>query len=116
MQPNIKQFKIHAIDLLDVNPDVINIAGHSLGGSVALALQENFKHNNHNVNAYGAPVASVSPILGTRYRNRYDPVSMLDYGAQTSYPSNLYTQGYDNVDQNKVSAKSFTSYVYKTKS
>ena len=31
-----------AIDLLDVNPDVKNIVGHSLGGSTALEVQKNF--------------------------------------------------------------------------
>ena len=90
--------------------------GHSLGGATALELPKNLKHTNYNVNTYGAPVASVSPILGNRHRTTYDPVSMLDYGAQTSYPLNLNPHGYDNVDQNKVSDKSFTSYVYRTDS
>jgi len=106
----------NAIDVLIVNPDVKHIIGHSLGGSTALELQQNFKHKKYNVKTYGAPVASVSPILGNRYRNTYDPVSMLDYGAQTSYPLNLNPHGYDKFDQNKVSDKTFTIYVYRTDS
>ncbi len=33
----------NAIDLLDVNPDVTNFVGHSLGGATALELQKNLK-------------------------------------------------------------------------
>ena len=103
----------NTLDLLDVNPDVKNIVGHSLGGSVDLELQKNFKDRNCNVNTYGAPVASASPIPSKRYRNKYDPVSMLDYGAQTSYPLGLNPHGYASFDQNKDSDKTFTSDVYR---
>ena len=43
----------NAIDLIDVNPDIKNIVGHSLGGSVALELARNVKDKNYNVNTYG---------------------------------------------------------------
>ena len=33
----------NAIDLLDVNPDVTNFVGHSLGGATALELQKILK-------------------------------------------------------------------------
>ena len=81
-----------------------------------MELLQNSEDKNYNVNTYGAPVASVSPIPSNMYRNKYGPVSMLDYGAQTSYPLNLNPHGYDNFDQNKVSGKTFTSYVYRTDS
>ena len=106
----------NTIDLLDVNPDVKNIVGHSLGGSVALELQKNFKYRDYNVSTYGAPVASASPIPSNRYRNKYDPVSQYDYGAQTEFPLTLNPHGYDNFDQNKVSDKTFSSFVYRTDS
>ena len=67
--------------MLDVNPDVKNIVGHSLGGSVALKFQKKFKDRDYNVNTYGAPVASASPIPSNRYRNKYGPVSQYDNGA-----------------------------------
>ena len=38
----IKQIR-NAVDLLNVNPDVSNIVGHSLGGAGALELQKNLK-------------------------------------------------------------------------
>jgi hypothetical protein len=103
----------NAIDLLDVNPDIQNIVGHSLGGSVALELQNIFKDKNYNVNTYGAPVASLSPLLSNRYRNKYDPVSMLDFGAVTEYPLSLNPHQYDNFDKNMVSDKPFESFVYR---
>ena len=91
--------------------------GHSLGGSVALELQKNFKYRNYNVNTYGAPVVSESPIIASnRYRNKYDPVSQYDNGAQTEFPLTLNPHGYDNFDQNKVSDKTFSSFVYRTDS
>jgi hypothetical protein len=106
----------NAIDLLYVNPDVQNIVGHSLGGSVALELQQNLKEQNFNVNTYGAPVASLSPLLSNRYRNKYDPVSQLDYGAVTEFPLSLNPHGYDNFDKNMVSDQPFESFVYRTDS
>ena len=36
----------NAVDLLDVNPDVKHIVGHSLGGATALELQQHFKDNH----------------------------------------------------------------------
>ena len=87
----------NAIDLLDVNPDVINFVGHSLGGAKALELQ-NTLNQNYNVNTYGAPVASFTNS-GNRYRNNYDPVSILDSGAQTSINIGLNPHTYDNFDK-----------------
>ncbi len=57
--------------------------GHSLGGSVALELQDNMADRKFKTNTYGAPVLSFTPAEN-RYRNRGDPVSMLDFGSQSS--------------------------------
>jgi hypothetical protein len=103
----------NAIKLLDVNPDVTNFVGHSLGGATALELQKNLKDKNYNVNTYGAPVASFTNS-GNRYRNKYDPVSILDSGAQTSFNVGLNPHTYDNFDKNKISNNSFSSFVYRT--
>ncbi len=105
----------NAIKLLDVNPDVTNFVGHNLGGATALEIQKNLKCQNYNVNTYGAPVAS-STNSGNRYRNKYDPVSILDSGAQTSINVGLNPHTYDNVDQTEVSNNSFSSFVYRTDS
>ena len=108
----------NAIDVLDVTPDIKNIVGHSLGGATALELQNNSKDKKYNVNTYGAPVATESTIIGNRYRNQYDPMSMMDNGAQTStdFMTLLNPHGYDNFDENKVSDKTFSSFVYRTDS
>ena len=94
------------------------IVGHSLGGSVALELANNFNDKNYKVNTYGAPVATESTIIGNRYGNQYDPVSSMDNGSQTStdFMTLLNPHGYDNFDENKVSDKTFSSFVYRTDS
>mgnify|MGYP000211332027 CR=1 FL=1 len=45
--------------LLEKNPNINNLIGHSLGGSVVLPLQKDFPERNFNVNTYGAPVMSL---------------------------------------------------------
>jgi pimeloyl-ACP methyl ester carboxylesterase len=61
------------------SPQVTRIVGHSLGGAVTLQIAQ-----QHNLvsRTYGAPVMSFSG--GDRYRGKFDPVSMFDYGAKTS--------------------------------
>ena len=51
-----------------------------------------------------------------RYRNHFDPVSMLDFGAKSSINVGLNQHTYDNFDNNKVSDKPFSSYTYRTDS
>ena len=103
------------VDLFKVNPDVSNIVGHSLGGATALELQKNFKDKNYNVNTYGAPVLLFSRA-DIRYRNTFDPVSMLDFGAQSSFHAGLNPHTYYTSDQHKVSDKSFSIFTYRTNS
>ena len=90
------------------SPKIKRIVAHSLGGAVALQIAQ-----QHNLvsRTYGAPVMSFSG--GGRYKGKFDPVSMFDYGAKTSLvignphsysglanktykpPSNVGTKSYD---------------------
>ena len=69
--------------LLDSNKQMSSLSGHSLGGSVALQLQNDFPERNLKINTYGALVASITPATN-RYRNFGDVFSMLDRGAISS--------------------------------
>ena len=61
--------------MLDANKDIHTVVGHSLGGSVSHELQRN--HPGLRTVTYGSPAISWGSG-GERYRNRYDPFSMLD--------------------------------------
>jgi hypothetical protein len=102
-----------AIEVLKVNKDIVNVVGHSLGGSVALELQQNFPDRKFKSNTYGAPVASVTGA-GNRYRNVFDPVSILDRGAANSINIGLNPHTYSNFDTNKVSDTAFKTFTYET--
>jgi hypothetical protein len=65
--------------MLSANPQVHNIVGHSLGGSVVHELQRN--HPGLRSVTYGAPSVSMPGKGGERYRNRYDPFSFFDRSA-----------------------------------
>ena len=43
-------------------------------------------------------------------------MSQYDNGAQTEFPLTLNPHGYDNFDENMVSDKTFSSFVYRTDS
>ena len=70
------------------SPQVTRVVGHSLGGSVTLQIAQ-----QHNLlsRTYGAPVVSFTG--GDRYRAKYDPVSMFDFGAKTKFVIG-YPHGY----------------------
>ena len=75
-----------AAKMLTANPQIHNIVGHSLGGSVAHELQAN--HPGLRTVTYGSPAISWRDRGGERYRNGYDPFSALDRGAvQESHPN-----------------------------
>ena len=58
------------------------VVGHSLGGSIALELEEN--NPELNTTTYGAPVFQpFSSNQGNRYTHHGDVVSMFDRGAKT---------------------------------
>ena len=72
------------------NPQVDTLLGHSMGGSVALELNKEFKDKNFKTRTYDAPVVSlISPIFGfdrpteqhKRFRKAGDLVSSLDSAA-----------------------------------
>jgi hypothetical protein len=65
--------------VIENDPSIKTIVGHSLAGSVALQLQNDLKDRNLNVTTYGAPVASITQS-SNRYRNPGDPISILDSG------------------------------------
>ena len=64
--------------MLKANPQVKNIVGHSMGGSVAHEMQRNYGLRSVT---YGAPSVSLGGSGGERYRNRYDPFSFFDRGS-----------------------------------
>ena len=77
---------------------VDRIVGHSLGGSVALQMQQD--HQIPKSRTFGAPVVDLNPFgKAERYRHVMDPVSVLDRGAtwgKVKLYSHSYT-GYENI-------------------
>jgi len=68
--------------VLQKDPDINRLVGHSLAGSVGLELQKNYPERNFETITYGAPVNSNNPS-NQRFRKEGDIVSYLDSGAQT---------------------------------
>ena len=74
--------------MLGKNPQIKNMVGNSLGGSVSLHLQKNHADRTFKTNTYGAPVASITTpdnIDNHRYRNFLDPISAADKGATVKF-------------------------------
>jgi pimeloyl-ACP methyl ester carboxylesterase len=87
---------------LKANPNITRVVGHSLGGSVALELQKN--NPALESRTYGAPVWDPLGQDGKvdRYRNWFDPVSVLDRSASRSFKGNPFdsfsmTHDYGNI-------------------
>ena len=84
------------------NPQIKNLVGHSLGGSVVLQLQNDHPERTFKTNTYGAPVMSTTKTDNDdnhRYRNYLDPVSFLDGGATQNLlitPNPLESHSYEN--------------------
>lgn len=71
--------------LLNTTPGIKNIIAHSLGGSVAQKIKENYPERGYNISTYGSPNLSISnktPIDIKRYKNIGDPISSLDRAAK----------------------------------
>jgi hypothetical protein len=97
---------------LAANPNIKNVVGHSLGGSVALELQKN--HSGLASRTYGAPVwdpmGEDNKYKGfsgqvERYRNHLDPVSAFDGSAENHvkwdpWSSGSMTHDYGNIAEN----------------
>jgi hypothetical protein len=102
-----KSYRYKQVDkVLDANPQVHTIVAHSLGGAVAHELQRN--RPGLRTVTYGSPSVSWRDRGGERYRNGYDPVSILDRGAvQLVHPNpgdyKAFTHDYHNNEN--VSAK-----------
>ena len=88
-----------ADNLLEKNPQVQNIVGHSLSGSVSLELQKRHKNKSYDVTTYGAPVVQVGGQKYRRFRKSCDLLSGLDDGALT-YKGSI----------TPISAHSYTGY------
>ena len=87
---------VEAKRVLLENPQVDTLLGHSVGGSVVLELNKEFKDKNYKTRTYNAPVVSFfAPIFGLdkpteqhkRFRMTGDLVSGLD-NAAISYDTN----------------------------
>ena len=72
------------------HPEVIQVTGHSLGGSVALQLQKDYKHIQGS-RTYGAPVLDYGKATtNDRFRNYGDPISYFDKNANTTTDYSVY--------------------------
>ena len=98
---------------LNSNPQIKRLVGHSLGGSVVLALQRNNPERNYEVVTYGAPVfVDLNPFRDKKFKvQRFkhigreaqsDPISMFDMGAKIT-PIN---------SENPLTLHSYKGYVY----
>ena len=79
--------------VLDASPQIKRVVGNNLGGAVALELQRSHPQLNLQSETYGAPAMSLSGS-NQRHRHFLDPVSILDFGAQTTLPSGLNPHSY----------------------
>ena len=81
--------------VLEANPQIRRVVGHSLGGAVALELAQNHPRIG-STETYGAPVFSCE---GSDQRNRHwlDPVAMLDSGADTTVPRGFNPHSYQTL-------------------
>ena len=84
---------IDAERVLQANPKIRRIVGHSLGGAVALEMQRD--HPELKTMTYDAPMVSMTP--GDRYRSEGDAVAALDFGADTSAPKGLNPHSYQDM-------------------
>ena len=75
---------------LESNPNITNLVGHSLGGSVTLEFQKN--NPKYQTTTYGAPVLQFDTKTGKRFRFPFDPVSYLDNGAITVDTFNKFSR------------------------
>ena len=82
-----------ATRVLQANPKIRRVVGHSLGGAVALEIQK--ERPDLKSRTYGAPV--VSATGGDRYKSLGDPVSFLDFGAKTTLHKGLNPHSYQDI-------------------
>ena len=93
-----------ARDALLDNPQVTTTIGHSLGGSVALELENKYDRITSS-RTYGAPVFDITGKESnnvSRFRNYFDPFSVFDRSAVKSVKMNplesaSLTHDYSNI-------------------
>ena len=86
---------IDAERVLQSNPKIRRVVGHSLGAAVSLELQR--ARPELETRTYGAPVVSMTK--GERYKSAGDPVSFLDFGAKTTLPKSLNPHSYQVIGE-----------------
>ena len=93
--------------------EIDTVVGHSLGGSVSLEMQANFKDRVTKRRTYGAPVFN---LLGSdsetseRYRHWLDPFSVLDRSGTKTEKRNPFdsvslTHDYNDLGGDKLSTE-----------
>ena len=84
--------------VLNANPRIRRVVGHSLGGAVALQLQK--ESPKLEAVTYGAPAFSLSGSAD-RHRELGDPVAALDFGATSSLPTSWNPHNYSRLASSK---------------
>ncbi len=111
---DIQRYK-DANKFLKQNPDVKQLIGHSMGGSVALQLNKDY-NNKFETRTYSAPVFDVIPNGNNdpenqRFKTLGDPVAMFDTNANTFVkpslnPLDLHSyNNYGNIGKNQMLKK-----------
>ena len=85
--------------------EIDTMVGHSLGGSASSEFQKNYPDRIKNARAYGAPMfdfVGSGSAKTERYRNWFDPVSVLDKRAKQNikwdaFGSASLTYDYSNI-------------------
>ena len=90
--------------VLDKNPEIKKLVGHSLGGITALRLQEQMPERKFEVTTYGAPVMGFFGGNNTRYRHPLDPISMFDMSP--------FTKSVPVLSINPLTTHSYKGYTY----
>ncbi len=85
--------------VLNANPTINRVVGHSLGGAVALQLQKD--DPKLQTVTYGAPVASTTGS-SDRYREIGDPVAALYFGAVSVAPGGVNPHSYDRLAKGRL--------------
>ena len=80
--------------VMQKNAGIKRVVGHSLGGSVALTIAQQYQLESRT---YGAPVISFTG--GERYRNVGDPIAAFDFMAHTSIPTQLNPHSHQNLSK-----------------
>ena len=87
---NIQRYQ-DARDELMKHPEVTQVTGHSLGSSIALQLQKDYKHIQ-GTRSFGGPIwdFNKTETPPDRYRNYGDPISYFDKNAVTTKDYSVY--------------------------